>query len=626
MSVFSTPPGSRLACALPLGAVALAHRPRRVDGEHLGHRLAPLRVGDLADDRQQLLERRAEVAAEAVGAVAADGHEAVAEVAGRRRQRRHLLGGEAAGVDVDEDDRLVAGEPVERRQRLGVDDVDGDAAGAQRRRPARRRCPAMPSASEHRRPAPRPARRRSRGRSRPRRRPARRPAPGSGRGRCCPPPAGCARRCGRRATSTTRSSTTSPSRSERQLHRPGDVGVDGDRRPRRPRPRGPAPGRRRRRRRGRPRRCGPTRWYSTAMPGVARAVPPRRRRRRRWPGRRTRRRCAGGRRRAARAPARRRAVARFGAVGVDAGRRPVEPGVGLHRELEAGVAAEAGHAGDGAVGHGVERLAHEVDAPRPDRRSPSDAEPSSRNTAATRSAGRSHVGATRAATSSAAMPTRSAAAARHWPRPTPRRRRDHHHSSGDDGEQRPQRASAAGCRGRWRARRPARAWRAGVRMAWAGRELGLVGVGVDGDDPLGPARRRRSSRSPGGSPSGAGRRGRPRSSAPPGAVTVPPADRVDREGVADDEVGRRQGGAGQVGEQPVDEDREGDLQRQVRVADRERQRRQRQPADRAPHEQRRRRWRPRRCGRCRGRAAGRWRWRPRTGRGPRRAGRRGRRS
>ena len=68
---------------------------------------------------------------------------------------------------------------------------------------------------------------------------------------------------------------------------------------------------------------------------------------------------------------------------------------------------------------------------------------------------------------------------------------------------------------------------------------------------------------------------------------MPPARGVDRAAASPTtrSVGR-QGGAGQVGEEPVDEDREGDLQRQVRVADREGEHRERQPAERAPHEQR----------------------------------------
>ncbi len=53
----------------------------------------------------------------------------MAEVAGGGRQRRHLVLGQARGGDVDEHDGLVAGQAVEARQRLRVEDVDGQPAG-----------------------------------------------------------------------------------------------------------------------------------------------------------------------------------------------------------------------------------------------------------------------------------------------------------------------------------------------------------------------------------------------------------------------------------------------------------------------------------------------------------------
>ena len=53
-----------------------------------------------------------------------------------------------------------------------------------------------------------------------------------------------------------------------------------------------------------------------------------------------------------------------GAGGVDLGRRLEQAGVGLDGELEAGVAPEEGHAGQGAVGLVAEGVAHPVDGRR----------------------------------------------------------------------------------------------------------------------------------------------------------------------------------------------------------------------------------------------------------------------
>ena len=160
-------------------AVAGPHRAARVDGQHLGDGLSALGVGDLADDRQQLLELAVEVATESVGAGAADGHEAVAEVAGGRGDGAELLVGQVVHVDVDEHHRGVAARarrwpatPTPRSRRPAGHPPAARWPGS----PTTRR-PLRPAGSS---PVPRPGRRRSRGRCRAPSRRRRAPAPGSG--------------------------------------------------------------------------------------------------------------------------------------------------------------------------------------------------------------------------------------------------------------------------------------------------------------------------------------------------------------------------------------------------------------------------------------------------------------
>ena len=595
-------------------------------------RLAPLRVGDLADDRQQLLERRAEVAAEAVGPVAADGHEAVAEVAGRRRQRRHLVAGQAAASHVDEHDRLVAGQPVERRQRL--------ARRPRRRRGRRRAAP---------RPASAPVARRCPRRGAPAAAPStcdggvadvvlgdgvarrRRPAPGSGRGRCARRPAG-SRTCGAAGGHVDDALVDDGAvAQQRQLHGPGTVGVDGDGDVERLALADTRPGRRRRRRRGRPRppaddvvldddaRARASRVASAAAsplggPSVGHDDDP----------------PAGVGRAARRRPG--------------AGRRP--GWCGWRRSWAAGWSSRG--SGWTVSSSRASPPKHATPATAPSGMSPSASR--TQSTASARPAraerggpveeehGRHPVGraerrdgASRAATSKAAMPIRSAAAARHWPRPTPRRRR----ANQPLGDERRRAAAtttqcAQDCLGRSARLVPGPGCRAGGEQARRpARCSDSAGSALTATTRSGRARRLAMVQKPGrvGDRRRA-RRARPRSSVPPGAVTVPPATgSTGSVSPTTRSVGGRAAPASSVRSRSTRTGK-ATCDRQVRVGERRsRGTANGTPPTRTPHEQRDVVGGDERRSAVAGvERAGRRRWRPRRGRGPRRGGRRGRRS
>ncbi len=172
----------------------------------------------------------------------------------RRAQRGDLLGGERPGVDVDQHDRLVAGQLVERREGLGVDHVDPQAGRPQ----ASASTGALAGHALGDQDAGRAldldggvagvvlGRRRRR---------RRRPAPGSGPSPLAPATWGMVTVLRPASTSTTRSSTTSPSRRVVSCTGPA-VSASMVTSRSKASPSAPGWARRRRRRRGRPRPPG----------------------------------------------------------------------------------------------------------------------------------------------------------------------------------------------------------------------------------------------------------------------------------------------------------------------------------------------------------------------------------
>ena len=108
-------PDAAARAAVEAVAVARVHRARLVDDDDERDVGLLLAVAHAHVDGQRLLERRVGVAAGAVAARPADHDEAPPEVADIDLERRHRRVREPQARDVDEDDRVVVGEPGEVR-------------------------------------------------------------------------------------------------------------------------------------------------------------------------------------------------------------------------------------------------------------------------------------------------------------------------------------------------------------------------------------------------------------------------------------------------------------------------------------------------------------------------------